>query len=207
MYKIYLIRNKVNGNLYVGQTKNTLKTRYAGHKHEAKKGNMSPLYCAMRKYGLENFDIVEIGHTDNRKDCDQMERDTIKRAALEGIKTYNILLGGEGGNIAKPENRADWVRKLKSARQGRKPALGMKHTDENKKFFREVSREYWDNQETYTPKDVLKHRFCDANRIFGISKTHYYRLVNLHGRTLTEEDEILANRHRMKVSSGVCEII
>ena len=50
---IYLIENLINNKKYVGQSKNIL-ARWSGHKCDSKTRDLS-LYCAMRKYGLENF--------------------------------------------------------------------------------------------------------------------------------------------------------
>lgn len=197
-YRIYIIRNKITQSLYVGQTKQPLSRRYAQHLHACRSGSRLPLYQAMRKYGLENFDIVEIGYSNTKRDCNQMERDVILKLRLDKIKLYNITDGGDGGNTVAEENKEAWKRKISLARQGKKPALGMKHTKENKELFKEVSLKYWSTQETYDQKEVLTYRFCDANRLFGISKTHYYRLLRVYGRILSEEDEILADKHRVK---------
>lgn len=51
---IYVIRNLINGKVYVGQTKNLAK-RKAAHIYNARKGSQRPLQCSMRKHGIENF--------------------------------------------------------------------------------------------------------------------------------------------------------
>ena len=53
---IYKITNCVNGKCYIGQTKQSLKTRWSQHKRSAKLG-VTTLYCAIQKYGIENFYI------------------------------------------------------------------------------------------------------------------------------------------------------
>ena len=50
---IYLIENLINHKKYVGQSKN-IYARWSGHRCDSKVKNL-PLYQAMRKYGLENF--------------------------------------------------------------------------------------------------------------------------------------------------------
>ena len=57
---IYKITNKINGKIYIGQSKNIFK-RWSEHRYEAK-NNDKPLYKAFRKYGIENFtfEIIEI---------------------------------------------------------------------------------------------------------------------------------------------------
>lgn len=58
MWLIYKIINKVNGKLYIGLTTN-LKKRWNYHLLEVKDSDR-PLYQAMRKYGIENFNIEVI---------------------------------------------------------------------------------------------------------------------------------------------------
>jgi len=55
---IYKITNKLNDDFYIGQTIN-LKQRWSQHKSYVKKEDMSHyhLYRAIRKYGIENFEI------------------------------------------------------------------------------------------------------------------------------------------------------
>lgn len=64
MYVVYKIENKINGKVYIGSSINYLQ-RWRQHKTDAfnlmnYKYNY-PLYQAMRKYGLENFEFSIIG--------------------------------------------------------------------------------------------------------------------------------------------------
>ena len=93
-------------------------------------------------------------------------------------KIYNIAVGGQTGFSMLLKTQAEqlaWKSNLSIARAGRKPALGMKHTDENKEVFSTCGRARWDLYGRY-PSEVLNYGFAEANRKFGISKTHYYRL-------------------------------
>lgn len=57
---IYKITNLINGKIYIGQSRN-IKKRWQNHKCAAHNPNNKaynyPLYRAMRKYGIENFDF------------------------------------------------------------------------------------------------------------------------------------------------------
>ena len=73
MSEIYLIVNKINGKLYVGQTSINFKKRWTKHINSAvnspSKGCVS-LYRAIRKYGKDNFIfecIEETEDLDNRE--------------------------------------------------------------------------------------------------------------------------------------------
>lgn len=64
---IYIIRNKINNKIYVGQTLD-FKQRIRAHKSRFKKKTyqeFSRIYKAMAKYGLENFEIKPIETCDS----------------------------------------------------------------------------------------------------------------------------------------------
>jgi group I intron endonuclease len=169
---LYEIRNSVTGSIYVGITRGSLAKRWREHKFCARKGIKTPLYDSIRTKGVENFSIHEVMKFDNEMDMLQAEKDLISFHRLHG-KCYNLLDGGEAYFAIK-----DWdahKAKLRAARVGRKPALGMIHSDENKRLFSESGKKRWDMHGRY-PDDVINYSFKDANVKFGISKTHFYRL-------------------------------
>ena len=74
---IYLITNKVNEKHYVGQTTKTIEWRWKQHVYHSKRDD-TPLYYAIRKYGIENFYIELL--------------DTISKETLDGlIEELNYL--------------------------------------------------------------------------------------------------------------------
>ena len=174
MYTLYKIVNTASGTVYYGITKN-LRARWSAHRNSAKRGLKSPVYDAMRSYGIDKFEIEVIEDNLTRQEaCDK----EVELIADPTVKKYNLHCGGDIGfsmRTKAPEVYEEWKSKLRKARKGRKPAAGMKHSEENKELFRKVSREYWDTQQTYS-KEVLSLPFCQANRKYGISRTHYYRL-------------------------------
>jgi len=125
----------------------------------------------MNKYGVEFFRISALSECTWEQAC-ELEKQLI----ATGEYSYNIAVGGEGGYVVPDEKKEEWKNKLSSARKGRKPALGMSHTEENKKLFSEVSKKYWSTQDTYNAEEVIALTFKEAHTKYGISKTHYYRL-------------------------------
>lgn len=175
---LYCILNTVSGSVYFGITSNPIERRYSAHMHRAFTENKkSKLYDAMRSYGPESFSLYSVASFDSREELNDAEIFAIKRGKERGLNLYNMTEGGEGGFVV-PEDKIDeWKFKLSKARQGRMPALGMKHTEENKKLFSEVSNKYWDENRKYTAEDIQNFSsFKEANAATGISKTHYYRL-------------------------------
>lgn len=173
---LYKITNTVTGNVYIGITRTLIRDRWKAHVWSARNNIKSALYDAMRSYGIDKFTIECIKKFDNEQDLLQAERDTIAYYRELYGKTYNILDGGISYFPIK--DKEAWKNKLKEKRVGRKPALGMKHSDENKQKFSEVSKAYWSTQNTFNEVEIAKLSFKEAHKQYGISKTHYYRLRN-----------------------------
>ena len=172
MYKIYYLVSESTKWYYIGMTKNSLKIRFTQHASSARREVKSPLYDCMRKHS--DFLVVLKADGLTYEEACELEKKLIREARELSHSILNLADGGEGGFVIL--NVEDWKNKLKAARAGRKPALGMKHSEENKRLFSKVSKEYWSSQETYKKEEILQHSFRDATSKFGISKTHYYRL-------------------------------
>lgn len=172
MIYVYKIINSINDKIYFGVTRQTLKQRFNGHKCESSRVSR-PFYNAIKKYGFDKFKIIEMARCDKIETAFNME---IYFIAKYGCN-YNIHRGGTSNDFL-PEGEAKeaWKAKLKVARKGKKPSLGMKHSEVNKKLFKKVSRDYWDTQKTYNPEQVLSVGSSRAKELYGISKTHYHRL-------------------------------
>ena len=171
--KLYEIRNTENKSIYVGITRTTLDARWRAHKCAAKRGTRSIIYDAMRSFGIDKFTIHPVSDFESEEELLQAERDLIKFHRDSSEKCYNILDGG--ASYFPIQDRQAWKVKLSAARQGKKPALGMKHTDENRKKFSEFGKLRWDMYGRY-PEEVVGLKYKDAHTKYGISKTHYYRL-------------------------------
>lgn len=94
MAYIYQIINKVNGKIYVGKTEFSIEKRFKEHCRDIfkERNEKRPLYAAMRKYGIENFEISLIEETDNPEEREIYWIEQ-KRSFKNG---YNATLGGDG---------------------------------------------------------------------------------------------------------------
>lgn len=100
---IYLITNKLNGKMYVGQTLMTVHERWLRHCSVARNNiNATGIDGAIRKYGKENFSVETI------KECPVTELDKWEIYYIKYYNTYqgnndnngyNITLGGQSGYI------------------------------------------------------------------------------------------------------------
>ena len=93
---IYKITNKVNGKVYIGQSRD-IKRRW--YEHRKVKGDYDrhsyPLYSAIEKYGIDNFEFEII---------EQCEIDELNNREIYWIDKFNALvekMGGNGYNLTK----------------------------------------------------------------------------------------------------------
>ena len=94
MAYIYCITNDINGKQYVGKTELAIQERFKQHCSDCFKSRCEkrPLYAAMRKYGIEHFNIVELEQTDKPE-----EREKYWIEKLGTFKNgYNTTIGGDG---------------------------------------------------------------------------------------------------------------
>jgi len=111
---VYKIENKINGDFYIGKTKNSIQYRWSQHKGDHKRMYKSKLYNAFSKYGIENFEIYSIETCKNLSHLDEREIYWIE--VLE--PAYNIAKGGTGGWIYDQTGKT-W--KIKDTSRMKKP--------------------------------------------------------------------------------------
>ena len=110
---LYVLTNTVNGKRYVGQTVGRVTRRISSHKISPQ-----PIGHAIRKYGIENFDLKTIKAT-SLENLNALEELAIK--VLESRYThhgYNIKRGGNNQTGQKPTPEA--IEKVRAALKGRK---------------------------------------------------------------------------------------
>ena len=115
---IYVITNKNNGKLYVGQTSKTIEERFKKHLQdslcEVKKHRM--LYEAIREYGEDSFMIKEIEKCDESI-ADSREQFWIKQFQSFGQNGYNATIGGRAYKPYYYETIAECLREGKGTRE------------------------------------------------------------------------------------------
>lgn len=92
---IYKIKNLVNGKQYVGQTIRP-SVRLKEHEYNASKGDdKMVLYDAIRKYGIDSFELEELETCKYGCDLDVAEIEWIEKLGTFG-DGYNMTKGGHG---------------------------------------------------------------------------------------------------------------
>lgn len=142
---IYMYTNKINNKKYVGQTKNLL-DRHRRHvqtsfNKNAKRDYNTPFHRAIRKYGIENFEIKILAENiETQEKLNEYEIFFIKRYKTLNIQNgYNVAEGGYNNPfVGKTEKEMDeFKRKVSESRKGQmigenNPFYGKKHTEETK---------------------------------------------------------------------------
>jgi len=84
--------------LYIGITVCSLDKRWREHKCAARSGLDTPLYNAMRKHGLDAFEMSLVYEGVSRKEIEVVEKGLIAQygSYIRSGHGYNLTLGGEG---------------------------------------------------------------------------------------------------------------
>ena len=92
---VYKITNKINGKLYFGISKCSIKKRWNEHKSKSRSGK-SHLSLAIKKYGVSSFCIELIRECFSEKEMYDLEIDFIKKYKTNNpLYGYNNSCGGE----------------------------------------------------------------------------------------------------------------
>ena len=96
---IYKIINTENNKIYIGKTSTCIQKRFSKHIYEANnpqtKGYLFTLHKAMRKYGIEKFQIQQVEEVDNSI-LNEREKYWIEFYNSIIPSGYNMTFGGEG---------------------------------------------------------------------------------------------------------------
>lgn len=127
-YTVYVVTNAVTSRQYVGMTMQPLRKRWTAHLRAARDGVKTALYRAIRKHGVEQFEIQPFASAFTREGLGELESLVIKQLGSKAPRGYNLTDGGEGVIGLPPESRA---------RCGRR---GYKHTPEARRRISEASK-------------------------------------------------------------------
>lgn len=115
---IYKAQNKINGKVYIGQSKHNADKRVRIHLRDCG----SPVfYKALRKYSLEYFNISTIDCSDIVEEINEKEKYWIRFYNCKVPNGYNLTDGGDGikGYVHTIEDR-EKMRKPKTSQHKRK---------------------------------------------------------------------------------------
>lgn len=175
IYSIYKFTNIINEKVYIGFTSN-IENRYKSHKNKSKYGK-NKFYCAIRKYGWNNFKFEVIFQS---KDCDYVLKEMENFFIVEYDSCqngYNQTLGGEGtlGWKCPIEIR----KKMSASKQG--------HIPWNKGKTNVYSEEWLKNKSINnifrTLKKTKKHKENISKALKGRKQSESHKLNSSMGRS------------------------
>ena len=126
---VYLIKNKVTGTEYIGQTRRKLDRRWSQHCNFARNMKESPLYAAIREYGHGAFEVSCLDSAATLDDLRLLEAHYIKTYNTVHPNGYNLTAGGNGPGICSEETRKN----MSLALMGNSHAKGFKHSEETRR--------------------------------------------------------------------------
>lgn len=193
MLEIYLIRNKINGKVYVGQTCNGVQARWKTHCYDAEHGSELSLHVAIRKYGPSNFGVSQIAIAETNEALNALECFYIGTFKSYGLG-YNMTLGGE--QVMRGRKHSEKT-KLKMRLLHRGGMLGKKHSEKTRLKIRTANLGKQHSEETKL-KMRLSHRGKSNGRLGKKHSEEAKLKIGLAhlGKEKSEE-------HRRKISLSV----
>lgn len=158
MTGIYKIENLINHKIYIGQSTH-IERRWSNHKATAfnqnDKGYNYPLYCAIRKYGLENFSFEVI------EECTLDELNQKEEYYISKYNSffcgYNQTLGGDGSGGVEPKEKI----------------IGIITDLETTNLYHSEIAQKWDVSIEMV-QGINTGRYWKHNRIYPIQKPYSY---------------------------------
>lgn len=138
MYKIYKYTNLINGKIYIGQTKSSLKRR--AQKNGDNYRGSTYFYNAIQKYGWENFQSEIIKDNLSCEEANYWEEYFISYFDSTNPEIgYNLSLGGNNKTMSEETKKKISEKAVARYTDPTKnPMFGKKHSDESIKLMSEL---------------------------------------------------------------------
>lgn len=170
---IYKIQNKINGQIYIGQTVRSLAARLGEHLKDRKGGRSGLLKKAFDAYGPQSFEISVIDHAPTQSILNEKEKYWISFYGCIFPAGYNLAIGGD--------SRSGWhhneesKKKISEHQKGNTSRKGQKNSEEHRKKISEArkGRVPWIKGKKRGPcSDEVKKRISETKKGVGLSEAH-----------------------------------
>jgi group I intron endonuclease len=155
---IYMIKNKINDKIYIGQTIRSFSDRIMGHKNGLCNDHLK---ASFQKYGFDNFEFSIIDTAETFEELNQKEIYYINLYdSRNRNKGYNIEIGGRNSTASEEtlekmsrahkgsKQSKEWVEKrIPKAGSDEAKKHGRPKTEEQKKYLSESSPKFWQGKE------------------------------------------------------------
>lgn len=211
---IYKFTNKVNGKVYIGQTIHTLDKRVKNHLKESKQDTNRPILNAIKKYGIEQFDIEVIDCASTQEELDTKEIEWIKKLDCVSPNGYNVLGGGQFNKTSTEEfsksiseglkNSKKWNQIKNSEEYKNKMQVRFIGYNKGKKFSDNHKNKIWESNKErilqYNKSTAIKWIIVEEdNTIIRLEgKEEYCEKYDICPGNLTRQSKKLDNGDNVK---------
>lgn len=138
---IYKATNKINGKVYIGQTRTSLELRKVRHLSLAHNGGTTHFCQAIRKYGDDSFQFETICRAYSKEELNRLETFYIQQ--YDSIRSgYNMVDGGDNNIMDIPEVKSRHKKSMSSESVRSKISSTMKQKIKNGELFTEEHRKH-----------------------------------------------------------------
>lgn len=195
---VYMVKNKINGKIYIGQTGRTLEERWKAHCYDSLYKDTNNLFHnAIKKYGPEQFEVEQLAKAFSQSELDQLEKHYIEHLGALNPGGYNLKTGGQNGCEFSEESR----QKMSSAK------LGTTVPAETRAKMSESHKKFWANNEDACAKrsQQSKDTWKDPEYRETMSKirTEYWADPENRARMAEQAKEFTTEEHKAKISEAV----
>ena len=183
---VYLVRNRINGKMYVGQSiKDTPDDRWYRHRLESSRGSRYYLHRSLRKHGEAAFDISTIQHCDSPEELNEAEVFWIEKLGTF-VDGYNMTKGADGG-----EPNKDVRKRISKAVRGENHPFWNKCLPEETRQKMRLSRPKGSTQHGGVTKhsEATKQRIAETVRLRR-QQNNWSRDKSLNQSRLTTEEQM-----------------
>lgn len=168
---IYMVVNMVNNKKYIGQSKN-IRKRFQSHhlvdyKNENNCNYNTKFYQAIRKYGIDNFEVIIL------KLCKEEELDDLE---IKFIKEFDTFKNGynstEGGQFWSPNIHSKEIELKRQQTRERNKSL----MSENHPRAKLTNQQVWDIRQRYIDGESIKDIYQDFKDLYSNQQT-FKRIV------------------------------
>ena len=191
---IYKTTNKITGLIYVGKESRPSKKYYGS-------GNL--IIIAIKEFGIENFEKEILEECYSKEELNEREKYWIKFHGCLFPYGYNIVPGGQCGDVFTYNPNAQKIRdnlsrvcKEKMQDVANNPFYGKHHTDENKQLISEINKKFW--EEVGHDESICNCSSCKSKRGWGKGEEN-----GMYGKNHTEESKEKISKTRKERYSGV----